>query len=217
MFAQFHRKYSEIYVPKRPFCDSNGVETYGRDKLDDILVKKSQKVFEILVRENTRMLMVYLRSLVRDESVIEDLFQESMIIAWRRLDDCDLDRPFGPWLRGIASRLVKAHYRKRKLAPIVLHDAVLFAVDRQFEHINLQVGDTWDEKVFALHQCIDELPKKQKGVLIGKYFDSLQTQLLADQFELTYEACKKRLQRGRAVLAECLKRKGVMSTAEAKS
>ncbi len=79
------------------------------------------------------------------------------------------------------------------------------------------MGDTWDEKVFALHQCIDELPKKQKGVLIGKYFDSLQTQLLADQFELTYEACKKRLQRGRAVLAECLKRKGVRSTAEAKS
>ena len=51
---------------------------------------KSQRAFEILCRENTRMLMVYLRSFLRNEATVDDLFQETLIVAWRRLDRCDL-------------------------------------------------------------------------------------------------------------------------------
>jgi RNA polymerase sigma-70 factor (ECF subfamily) len=177
--------------------------------------QKTTLAFEILARENSRMLMVYLRSLVRDEAAIDDLFQESMMVAWRRLDECDLDRPFGPWLRGIASRLVMAHYRKQKNVPVILHETVLQVVDRHFENINQLAGDTWDDKVAALRDCVDALPARQKDVINGRYFDGLQTQVLAEQLEVTLEACKKRLQRGRAMLAECLKKKGVLSAAEA--
>lgn len=176
--------------------------------------EKARKAFEILARENSRMLTVYLRSLVRDDSAIDDLFQEAMIVAWRRLDECDLDRPFGPWLRGIASRLVLAHYRKRKTTPVLLHESVLHVVDRHFENINLLAGDTWDDKVAALRECIDALPERQKSVIGGRYFDGLSAAEVAERFELSLEACKKRLQRGRAMLAECLKTKGVLSASE---
>jgi RNA polymerase sigma-70 factor (ECF subfamily) len=114
-----------------------------------IVDMKARTAFEILVRENSRMLLVYLHSLVRDEAAVDDLFQETMVVAWRRLDECDLDRPFGPWLRGIASRLVLAHYRKQKIAPVLLHESVLQVVDRYFENINLLAGDTWDDKLTA--------------------------------------------------------------------
>lgn len=57
-----------------------------------------------------------------------------MLVAWRRLDERDLDRPFGPWLRGIASRLVLAHYRKQQVAPVVMHEAVLNVIDRHFKN-----------------------------------------------------------------------------------
>jgi RNA polymerase sigma factor (sigma-70 family) len=96
------------------------------------------------------MLTVYLRSLVRDEVAVDDLFQETMVVAWRRLDECDLDRPFGPWLRGIASRLVLAYYRRQKTAPVLLNETVLEIIDRQLEKVNLMAGDTWDDKVAAL-------------------------------------------------------------------
>lgn len=160
------------------------------------------------------MLTVYLRSLVRDTAAVDDLFQEVMVVAWRRLDECDLDRPFGPWLRGIASRLVLAHYRKQKRAPVPLQEDVLNAIDRQFESIHLLAGDTWDDKVAALHECIDALPEKQKDVIRGRYFERLSVVDVAERFELTLEACKKRIQRGRSMLAQCLKKKGVLSTSE---
>jgi RNA polymerase sigma-70 factor (ECF subfamily) len=38
--------------------------------------------------------------------------------------------------------------------------------------------------------------------------------VLAQQMEISFEACKKRLQRARALVAECLKRKGVLSRSE---
>lgn len=177
--------------------------------------KRARKAFEILVRENSRMLTVYLRSLTRDEATVDDLFQETMVVAWRRLDECDLDRPFGPWLRGIASRLVMAHYRLKKKLPTFLDEGTLLLMDRQFESLHSQVGDTWDEKVAALHDCLDALPEKQRSVLNARYLEELSSQLVAERFQLSLEACKKRLQRSRALLAECLKKKGVLIMDEA--
>ena len=65
----------------------------------------ARKLFETLVREHADMLTVYLRSALGDTSDVDDLFQETMVVAWRRLDDFDQTRPFGPWLRGIARNL----------------------------------------------------------------------------------------------------------------
>jgi RNA polymerase sigma-70 factor (ECF subfamily) len=173
------------------------------------------KAFEILARENTRMLMVYLRSLVNDPAAIDDLFQETMVVAWRRLDECDLTRPFGPWLRGIAARLVMAYYRKRKQQPVFMQDAVLSLLDRKFESISAQVGDTWDEKVSALHDCLQSLPVQQSTVIRARYFDDLSMQQMAEHLDVSLEACKKRLQRARAMIAECLKTKGMFFAGEA--
>jgi len=53
-------------------------------------------VFEILVRENQAMLMTYLRAVLHDKTVADDLFQETMLVVWQKLADYDRSRPFGP-------------------------------------------------------------------------------------------------------------------------
>jgi RNA polymerase sigma-70 factor (ECF subfamily) len=168
------------------------------------------KAFEMLVRENSRMLMTYLRSLVSDEAAVDDLFQETMVVAWQRLDDCDLTRPFGPWLRGIASRLVMAHFRKNKRLPLFLDEKLLEHLDEKFESINARPGDTWDEKLEELDQCIQALPMKYQDVIRIRYLDNTSSQAVAEQLNLTREACKKQLQRARRSIADCLKRKGLL-------
>ncbi|QKK08025.1 MAG: hypothetical protein HND58_07435 [Planctomycetota bacterium] len=89
-------------------------------------------IFEILVRENAAMLTAFLRSSLHDPSDVDDLFQETMVVAWRRIDDYDRSRPFGPWLRGIARNLVLAHYRKAAAAPRWCTPEVLEGIDRRF-------------------------------------------------------------------------------------
>lgn len=170
------------------------------------------KAFELLVRDNMRMLLAYLRSLVSDEAAVDDLFQETMVVAWRRMDDCDLTRPIGPWLRGIASRLVMAHFRKKKRQPLLLDEKLLERIDEKFESINAQVGGTWEEKLLELQRCIEALPMKYQDVIRVRYFDDKTSHAAAEKLSLSREGCKKRLQRARQRIADCLKRKGLLPT-----
>ena len=62
-------------------------------------------VFAILVREHGERLLAYLRASV-PSSAVDDLFQDTVLVAWRRLGDYDRTRPFGAWLRGIARNIV---------------------------------------------------------------------------------------------------------------
>jgi len=69
-------------------------------------------LFEILVREHADMLASFLRSAVADAAAVDDLFQETFLVVWKNLDRYDRGRPFAPWVRGIASRLVMAERRR---------------------------------------------------------------------------------------------------------
>ncbi len=180
----------------------------------DLAETKAELAFEILARENSRMLMAYLRTLVDDPSVVDDLYQETMLVAWRRLDEVDLSKPFGPWLRGVATKLVLAHHRKRKALPSYWSEAVLMRIERQFQAISDRTGDTWEEKSAALHDCIEGLSGAHQLAIRGRYFKGLSIDELADQLEASTEACKKRLVRARKLLAECLKRKHVFASYE---
>jgi len=172
---------------------------------------KARAVFEILVRENQSMLMTYLRAVVRDKSVIEDLFQETMLTVWQKLDEYDRSRPFGPWLRGIAANLVKAYYRKNKSAFLLCEDDVLEQVSQQLQNISERPGDTWEEKIAALKLCIEALSEEHKQVINLRYFEENSAMQIAEAAKTNVETIKKRLQRARAQLLDCLKRKKVVA------
>ena len=104
-----------------------------------------KKLFETLVREHADMLTVYLQSALHNTSDVDDIFQETMIIAWRRLDDFDHTRPFGPWLRGIARKLVLANSRRQ--ARVLCNPLVLDRVDVRLSQLSSRQGDTWEEKM----------------------------------------------------------------------
>jgi RNA polymerase sigma-70 factor (ECF subfamily) len=171
---------------------------------------QAEAVFEILVRENADMLVTYLRAVVWDPTVVDDLFQETMLVAWRRLADYDQSRPFGPWLRGIAARQVLAHARKAQRDLMVCDEQVLEYLDQQVQRISQRDGDCWDEKLLALRECVAALPEVNRQAISLRYLEGRTAERIAALLDVTREAVKKRLQRGRAQLLDCLRRKGVL-------
>jgi RNA polymerase sigma-70 factor len=169
--------------------------------------KQARAVFEILVRENEAMLMTYLRAVVRNESAAEDLFQETMLTAWKKLSEFDRSRPFGPWLRGISGRLVMAYYRKAKRNCVLGTDEMLEYLSRQIEHISERPGDTWAEKIEALTHCVESLPEHYREPIRLRYFENKPASQIADISKLSMETVRKRLQRARSRLLDCLHRK----------
>jgi len=170
---------------------------------------EAQAIFEILVRENEAMLITYLRAAVRDQAVVDDLFQETMLIAWRKLNEYDRSCPFGPWVRGIAAKLIMAHFRKVKSDIMITGCDTLEYLSQQIEHIHERSGDTWEQKIDALKHCIGGLPDHYQHVIQLRYFKHQPASKISEITKVSLEAVRKRLQRARAQLLDCLKRKNV--------
>lgn len=165
----------------------------------------AKKLFEALVREHADMLTVYLTSALGDGPDVDDLFQETMVVAWRRLDDFDQTRSFGAWLRGIAKKLLLAHRRKesrRRCTP-----AMLDRLEARLRQINRRPGDTWKDKIEILQSCVQALPDHYRAIVARRYFQQQAILQVGDALGLTSAAVKKRLQRARALVLDCMERK----------
>ena len=123
----------------------------------------ARAVFEILVREHADMLEAYLRSLLGRDPSVDDLFQEAMLVAWRRLPEYDRSRPFAPWVRGIAQVLVMEHARKGKARPMTTDPLVLVEIDRRFDLLARLPGDSFRERAEHLWQCLAKRSRRWRG------------------------------------------------------
>jgi len=168
-------------------------------------------LFEILVRENADSLTAFLRAAVTDHAAVDDLFQQTMLTAWRKIGEYDRSRPFGAWLRGIAKRLVLAHYRTVAREIPFSAEQVLEFLDQRLVQIERQPGDTLDEKIVALKDCLTRLAPQYQDPIDLHYRQGRTTDWIAEHLALSRDAVQKRLQRARLQLAECLERKSVWS------
>lgn len=172
------------------------------------------ELFEILVRENADSLTAFLRAAVDDHSAVDDLFQDTMLVAWRRLGEYDRSRPFGAWLRGIARNLVMEHYRTNSRQVTLSDERVLEYLDRRVAQVDRQPGDSLQEKVTALTDCIERLAPMYREPIDLHYRQRRTSEWIADHLATTRDAVQKRLQRARLQLAQCLERKGVLAEPE---
>ncbi|MCA8965724.1 MAG: sigma-70 family RNA polymerase sigma factor [Planctomycetes bacterium] len=168
----------------------------------------SRDLFEILVREHIDSVRAFLLSTLRDGVAAEDLLQETFLVAWRILDRYDRKLPFGPWVRGIAAKLILNH--RRKLGRSRLHycdDEVLTHLDDSFHKFSQLSGDTFDDQLDALRGCLSRLTGPQLDAIKLHYEHGLHCKEIAARLGIGFEAVKKHLQRGRAQLHRCLEHK----------
>ncbi|MCR9201386.1 MAG: sigma-70 family RNA polymerase sigma factor [Planctomycetaceae bacterium] len=167
----------------------------------------ARSLFEILIRENTDMLVAYLRAGVRDAHAVDDLYQETVLTAWRRLDDYDCEKPIGPWLRGIAGKLMLAFYRRSARSARPLTEESLAWLNDRFSEIHSRRGDTFQEKLAALRECVSALPDTYQRPIHLRFSEQRSLSEIASILNLARETLKKRMSRGKARLAACLETK----------
>lgn len=171
-------------------------------------------LFEILVRENADMVRAYLLCHVRDPATVEDLLQEAFLTAWRILDRYDRQLPFGPWVRGIAAKLLLNHRRKMGRSKVWFCDEEsMHVMEEAFCKLQTLKGDTFDEKLDHLRVCLEKLNAVQRDAIRMHYEHGLQCKEIATRTGTGFEAVKKHLQRGRAALLRCMEGRAVASGA----
>ena len=179
--------------------------SHNRSRFPRALIRASildsKNLFEVLVREHIGPVRALLLSAVRNAAIAEDLVQEAFLVAWANLDRYDRTLPFGPWVRGIASRLAWNHRRKQSRSKVAYFESKdLQALEQQFDRFDQATGDTFEEKVDALRFGLTRLTDLQRQVIDLHYEQEMPCAQIATRLGLGLEAVKKHLQRGRAAL-----------------
>ena len=150
--------------------------------------------------------MAYIRTFTRDAQIAEDLFQETMLIAWRKFDQFDSRESLSAWLRGIAKNLIRNAWRKQSNDRLVFDESTEYVVQNTIEAVDMQGGDTWLERLSALSDCISRLPARSRELVTAHYADKQTADELALSVGIRPDAVRKRLQRIREQLADCIER-----------
>lgn len=168
---------------------------------------QAEQVFEILVRENSQMLLTYLRASIGSTDLVDEIFQETLFTAWQKLETFDTSRPFGAWLRGIAKKHLLTHYRKSKREMLVCNEEILAILEQQIAILEKRPGDQWQDKIVPLKYCLEQLPNKYRQAVEARYIQEQKPAFIKLQLSITSEALKKRLQRAKQHLFQCLSSK----------
>ncbi len=175
---------------------------------------RAEDLFNILVRQHSEMLTAYIYSVAFDHSTVDDVFQETIITAWKRLDDFDHQRPFGPWLRGIARNHILSTARGKRRYRTHIDELQQIRIDEQYDRIDRSQGDTFGDRSAALLECLERLHPDSHAAVDLVYLRGLESTTAARSVGATDETFRKRLYRARLLLAECLKLKLVFKNSD---
>lgn len=163
--------------------------------------RKDRDEFTEIVRENHRGLLVYARSLLRDEAEARDLVQESFLAAWKSMEKFDVTRDCGAWLRGIVRNKWKDYCRKTGRRPQFVEEDLA-----ELEDFLVQGEESREshDLFSALRECREKLPASFAEAVACFYDEGLSGEETANRLSLNTATLRKRLERAREALRLCL-------------
>jgi RNA polymerase sigma-70 factor (ECF subfamily) len=137
---------------------------------------------------------------------VEDVAQETFLLAYRDLNRFERGKPFGPWLRGIARNLVRRHRTEATGTSRLKQEAVArLLAARDAEPDAGGFPDRFRKE--HLLECLKLLPERSVALIRGKYADGRDSTAIARSMNVRPEAVRMALVRIRLKLRECIGRR----------
>jgi RNA polymerase sigma-70 factor (ECF subfamily) len=132
----------------------------------------------------------------------EDLAQETFVVAFRKLDEFDVDQAFGPWIRTIAFNLLRNYWRKHRPIPMGGAEELESLMEGQIglRYSEKNEGDT----LAALKRCIEKLDEPMRNLLNLRYHEGLSVGNLTQKMKVNHSTMTMRLHRLRDQLRRCI-------------
>ncbi|GAB1430296.1 RNA polymerase sigma factor RpoE [Ignavibacteria bacterium] len=194
---------------------TNDSEDFLRSTAEDAVTVRrildgDNNAFQALEKKYRRLITSLIRKMIRNDSDVADLVQESFIKAYVGLSSYQPEFPFSAWLYRIASNTCIDFLRKRRVQTISI-DAPITADDGDM-HIEIPdtsyLADTHiyaDERKQLLRQALESLPEKYLRVMKMRHEEELEYQDIADRLEVPIGTVKALIFRARKRMYEALK------------
>ncbi|NDV91115.1 sigma-70 family RNA polymerase sigma factor [Alteromonas sp. 345S023] len=162
-------------------------------------MKAKQKRYEALIHAFHADIYRYAYWLVKDQSVAEDIVQETFLRAWRSLDALNDEQAAKSWLITILRRENARRFERKQLETVDIEDVQV--------HDDTQQADA-DVSDRELHRMLGGLSDEYREPLVLQLLFGFSGEEIATQLGLNKNTVMTRLFRARNQLRETLERQG---------
>lgn len=156
----------------------------------------------LLLRERAKLL-AYIRGIVRDVHLAEDVLQEVALLALRKRGEIRNGRHFLGWMRLTSRHYALKALRRRHRQPLV-EGALLDQLDEQWgEHDVSPSADVLE----ALRHCLDKLSPEARHLIELRYAEGISGRRLAEILDRTLNTVYVTLSRIHRSLDDCIRRR----------
>lgn len=171
----------------------------------------SSATFEELVRAHHRDLLVYAHALTQNAATARDILQDAFVIAYQKRGVFDETRDFASWMRGIIRNKWREWLRKNRNYDLGDHELARMDEDLAAWQAKRACGEA---ALFeSLEDCMRNLPPLLQEAVQAYYYEGRSGDEAAAHLHTAPTTMRKRLQRARTLLKQCLETKKAARTA----
>ncbi len=167
---------------------------------------------QIVARYQGEVLKI-VNAMLIDYDAREDVVQQVFVRAFQALDQYEIGRGFGKWIKAIARNMVREELRKRYRYKGRMEAYAKTVVDRMdaAEADDLGAREaTWMRRK-ALNECLDSLETAASKAVRLHYLERKKTEEIATAVGKSAGAIRTLLYRARGHLRQCMEAKGVLA------
>ena len=170
---------------------------------------------EILIKRHKSRIFTHIVLIVRDRSLAEDIFQDTFIKVIRtlRMGKYREEGKFLPWVLRIAHNLAVDHFRKYNRMPTSRgsEDFDIFDTVKQTED-SIEDVVIQEEIHTDLRALIEQLPEKQKEVLMMRHYGDMSFKEIAEETNVSINTALGRMRYALINLRAIIEKKEIILT-----
>lgn len=173
-----------------------------------------QSAISQLIERHSRRVREYIRMMVKDNDVADDIFQETFIKAVRVIDEGRYtdNGKFLSWILRIAHNQVIDYFRSRKQQKLVTEADAGYNVLGTLRFAEHTVEDDMVSAQISsdVRHLVDMLPDEQREVVMLRYYSGLSFKEIAEQTDVSINTALGRMRYALINLRKMIKEKNLV-------
>lgn len=143
----------------------------------------------ILIQRHSKRVLDYIRMMVKNNEIADDIFQETFIKVVKFIDDKRYtdNGKFLSWVLRIAHNQVIDHFRQAKQQNNISESEAGYDIinTRKFSDLTIEDRLVTDQIETDLRKLVENLPEEQKEVVMMRYFGDMSFKEIAEQTDVS--------------------------------
>lgn len=179
--------YSTNYRKEKTMNKSRS--TLSDQQLLGAYLSGDQTAISTLIERHSKRVLDYIRMMVKDNDIADDIFQETFIKVVKFIDEKRYtdNGKFLSWVLRIAHNQVIDHFRQTKQQNNVTESDAGYDIinTRRFADNTIEDRIVTEQIETDLRKLVENLPEEQKEVVMMRYFGDLSFKEIAEQTDVS--------------------------------